>query len=167
MTMSTPTIEPTHFRDVMGHLPTGVVVVAGREPGTNSPAGLIVGTFQSLSLSPPLVSFSVTTTSRSWPRIRPSGQFSASVLAAEQRHVCRALSTRGHDKFAEVDWHESTSGAPQIAGAHAWIDCRITQELPGGDHLIVIAEVCRLEAGHGEPLVFHRGRLGAIRERGH
>ncbi|MFC4562401.1 flavin reductase family protein [Nocardiopsis mangrovi] len=147
----------------MGHLPTGVAVVAGREPGTGHPAGLVVGTLQSLSLDPPLVSFSVATTSRSWPKIRRAGYFSASVLADGQNDVCRALSSRRDDKFAAVDWHESADGTPQIAGAHAWIDCKTVQELAGGDHFIVIAEVRRLEAGGGEPMVVHRGRLGGYR----
>lgn len=160
MTVSTPTIEPRQFRDVMGHLPTGVTVVAGREPGTGAPAGLVVGTFQSLSLDPPLVTFSVATTSTSWPKIRPGGYFSASVLADRQHYVCRAMSSRQGDKFAGVDWGESAEGCPQITGAHAWIDCRTVQELEGGDHLIVIAEVLRLQAGHGTPLIFHRGQLG-------
>lgn len=164
MALSSPTIEPRHFRDVMGHLPTGVVVVAAREPGTGAPAGLVVGTFQSLSLDPPLVAFSVATTSSSWPKIRPAGFFSASVLADGQHDVCRAMSSKQGDKFAAVDWHESADGTPQIAGAHAWIDCKTTQELDGGDHVIVIAEVRRLDAGGGQPLVFHRGRLGGYRE---
>jgi flavin reductase (DIM6/NTAB) family NADH-FMN oxidoreductase RutF len=162
--MSYTTIEPRHFRDVMGHLPTGVVVVAGREVDSGKPAGLVVGTFQSLSLDPPLVSFSVAMTSRSWPKIRPAEQFGASVLAAGQNDVCRALSGKGEDKFASVRWHESAEGNPLISGAHAWIDCRTVRELEGGDHVIVIAEVRHLEAGEGEPLVFHRGRLGAYRD---
>ncbi len=164
MTMPSPTIEPRHFRDVMGHLPTGVVVVAGRRVDTGDPAGLVVGTFQALSLDPPLVSFSVATTSSSWPKIRPAEYFSASVLADGQNDVCRAMSSKRDDKFAAVDWNESTDGAPQISGSHAWIDCKTVRELEGGDHLVVIAEVRRLEAGGGDPLLFHRGRLGGYRE---
>ncbi|TDD89190.1 flavin reductase [Saccharopolyspora karakumensis] len=164
MTLSTPTIEPRYFRDVIGHLPTGVTVVAGREPATGAPAGLVVGTFQSLSLEPPLVTFSVATTSSSWPKIRPATHFSASVLADDQSHVCQALSSKQSDKFAGLDWSESAEGSPQITGAHAWIDCKTVHELEGGDHVIVIAEVLRLHAGTGQPLIFHRGRLGAYRQ---
>ncbi|MEV4647218.1 flavin reductase family protein [Saccharopolyspora sp. NPDC049357] len=163
MTLSTPTIEPRYFRDVIGHLPTGVTVVAGREPATGTPAGLVVGTFQSLSLDPPLVTFSVATTSSSWPKIR-SGHFSASVLADDQHHVCKALSSKQADKFAQLDWRTSAEGSPQIAGAHAWIDCKPLHELEGGDHVIVVAEVLRLEAGHGQPLIFHRGQLGTYQQ---
>ncbi|MEU6129900.1 flavin reductase family protein [Saccharopolyspora sp. NPDC047091] len=164
MAPSTSIIEPRQFRDVMGHLPTGVVVVAGRDHERGMPAGLVVGTFQSLSLDPPLVCFSVATSSRSWPKIRPSGFFSASVLTDGQDAVCRAMSGKQEDKFAEVDWQESADGSPQIMGAHAWIDCRTVQELEGGDHLIVIGEVRGMATGSGDPLVFHRGRFGGYRE---
>lgn len=163
MTLSAPTIEPRYFRDVIGHLPTSVTVVAGREPATGTPAGLVVGTFQSLSLDPPLVTFSVATTSSSWPKIR-NGHFSASVLADDQTHVCQAMSSKQPDKFAGLDWSASVEGSPQIAGAHAWIDCTPLHELEGGDHVIVIAQVLRLQAGTGQPLIFHRGQLGAYRQ---
>ncbi|MQA12316.1 MAG: flavin reductase [Pseudonocardiaceae bacterium] len=160
MTITCSAIEPRHYRDVLGRLPTGVVVVAGRETVTGHPAGLVVGTFQSLSLDPPLVSFSVARTSSSWPKIRSAGHFSASVLASGQDVVCRAISSKGGDKFAALDWHESPDGAPRISGAHAWIDGQTAHEWEAGDHLIVIAHVRHLTAGErGEPLVFHRGRL--------
>lgn len=165
MTLTSAVIEPRDYRNVMGRLPTGVVVVAGRDTATGHPAGLVVGTFQSLSLEPPLVSFSVARTSSSWPKIQPAGRFSASVLTSGQEAVCQAMSSQGGDKFAALDWHESPDGAPRIAGAHAWIDCETLHEWEGGDHIIVIAHVHRLTAGEGsEPLVFHRGRLGGYRE---
>ncbi|GAB2809916.1 flavin reductase family protein [Streptomyces daliensis] len=156
-------IDQTDFRHVMSQLPTGVVAVTGVEASTGAPAGLIVGTFQSLSLAPPLVAFSVARTSGSWPRIRAGGRFSASVLAEGQHHVCRALSRRTGDKFAGVEWHPSPDGAPRIGGAVAWIDCGPEQELDGGDHVIVVARVLRMATNPGEPLVFHRGRLGGYR----
>lgn len=59
----------------------------------------------------------------------------------------------------------SEAGSPRIAGAHAWIDCEVTHELDGGDHVIVIARVLQMDAaGDSEPLVFHKGRLGGYRE---
>ncbi|MGQ4614469.1 flavin reductase [Nocardia sp. R7R-8] len=157
-------IDQSHFRSVMGHLPTGVVALSGITPTAEYPCGLVVGTFQSLSLDPPLVSFSVADTSTSWPKVRAAGRLCASVLAAGQESVCRALSSKQPNKFADIEWSLSEAGAPRIAGAHAWIDCEVTHELDGGDHVIVIARVLQLEAGWGEPLVFHKGRLGGYRE---
>ncbi|WP_367125548.1 flavin reductase family protein [Streptomyces phytohabitans] len=155
------------FRHVMSHLPTGAVAVAGvaADPATGAAraAGLIVGTFQSLSLAPPLVTFSVARTSGSWPLVRGCGTFTASVLAEGQDAVCGALSRKAGDKFAGVDWHPSPEGAPRVGGAVAWIDCVWERELDGGDHVIVIARVLRMRTGPGEPLVVHRGRLGGYR----
>lgn len=152
------------FRHVMSHLPTGVVAVTGVEPSTARPAGMIVGTFASLSLDPPLVAFSVARTSSSWPKVRCGGRFSASVLAGGQDAVCQSLSRRSGDKFADVEWYPSPDGAPRISGAVAWIDCEVAQELDGGDHVIVVARVLRMATGPGQPLVFHKGRLSSYRE---
>lgn len=156
-------VDQRAFRDVMGHLPTGVVAITGVEADTAEPAGMIVGTFQSLSLTPALVTFSVDRSSTSWPKIRSGGRFSASVLAEQQTDVCQALSRRSGDKFAGVRWVPSPDGSPQFLGASAWIDCAIEQELDGGDHVIVIGRVLRMDGGFTEPLVFHKGRLGGYR----
>ena len=103
MSVTQRPIHNRHYRDVMGHLPSGVVAVAGIGPG-DRPVGLVVGTFQSLSLEPPLVTFSIARTSGSWPKIQPGGRFTASVLAEGQHDVCQALSGRQDDKFATVAW---------------------------------------------------------------
>ncbi|MGW2331128.1 flavin reductase family protein [Streptomyces sp. NPDC001700] len=155
-------LDQMDFRHVMSHLPTGVVAVTGIEPSTAQPVGMIVGTFASLSLDPPLVAFSVARTSSSWPKVRGGVRFSASILAGGQDAVCRSLSRKSGDKFADVQWHPSPDGAPHISGAVAWIDCEVTQELDGGDHLIVVARVLRMAAGPGQPLVFHKGKLGSF-----
>lgn len=159
-----PAIDQRLFRDVMGHLPTGVAAVTGIESATGKPAGMIVGTFQSLSLTPALVTFSVDRSSSSWPKIRTSGRFSVSVLAEHQTDVCKALSRKGDDKFTGVDWVASPqNAAPHFRGAAAWFDCETVQELDGGDHVIVIGRVLYLEGGSCDPLVFHKGRLGGYR----
>jgi flavin reductase (DIM6/NTAB) family NADH-FMN oxidoreductase RutF len=160
----TATIDQAHYRNVMGHLPTGVVALSGLTPDSPQPCGLVVGTFQSLSLDPPLVSFSVARTSTSWPKLSAAGRVCASVLAAGQEPVCRALSSKRPDKFAEIDWFLSDDRSARISGAHAWIDCDVTLELDGGDHVIVLAQVVRMDTGTGEPLVFHKGQLGGYRQ---
>jgi flavin reductase (DIM6/NTAB) family NADH-FMN oxidoreductase RutF len=158
-----PEFDQRVFRDVMGHLPTGVVAITGIDTETQEPAGMIVGTFQSLSLTPALVTFSVDRSSTSWPKIRTSGRFSASVLAEHQGDVCKALSCKSGDKFEGVDWVPSPEGSPQFSGAAAWIDCEIVHGLDGGDHVIVIGSVLRMSAGSSDLLVFHRGKLGGYR----
>lgn len=164
MTSTVGFIDQTHYRSVMGHLPTGVVALSGISDANPHPCGLVVGTFASLSLDPPLVTFSVATTSTSWPKVRAAGRLCASVLAAGQEGVTRTLSSKQPDKFATIDWSLSECGSPRIDRAHAWIDCEISHELDGGDHVIVIARVLHMEVGNGEPLIFHKGSLSGHRE---
>ena len=91
-TMSSPTatISPEHYRKVMGRLPTGVVAITGIDDDGNE-LGFIVGSFHSLSLDPPIVTFSVGHTSSTWPRIRRRQVFTANVLSSTQVDACRAL----------------------------------------------------------------------------
>ncbi|MFG2877364.1 flavin reductase family protein [Streptomyces sp. NPDC048337] len=158
---STLRFDQRQFRDVLGHFCTGLTVIAATD-GTGRPAGFACQSFASLSLDPPLVTFSVAATSSSWPRIERAGAFCATVLSAGQGALCRAFGTRGGDKFAGVDWSPApATGSPRIGGALAWVDCEIESVLPGGDHRIVIGRVLDLdvsgEADHAEPLLFYRG----------
>src|SRR4051794_31223357 len=89
------TIDSDTYRSVMRHLPTGVAAICSTDPVTGTQYGMIVGTFASLSVEPALVTFSVMHSSTSWPRIADAPTFSISLLAADQQHVCRALSAKG------------------------------------------------------------------------
>jgi 3-hydroxy-9,10-secoandrosta-1,3,5(10)-triene-9,17-dione monooxygenase reductase component len=154
--------DPRLLRSVLGHFCTGVTVVSA-VTGDGAPAGFACQSFSSLSLDPPLVSFSVARTSASWPRIARAGAFCVSVLAADQGELCRSFavsSATGADKFDGVDWSPApATGAPRLGGAIAWIDCTIHAVHVGGDHLIVLGRVCDLsvDRADAEPLLFYRG----------
>jgi len=160
----TPAIQPDQYRAVMRHFPTGVAAICATDPASGRPCGLIVGTFQALSLNPALVTFSIARTSTSWPKIRRSARFSVNLLADGQQPACKALAGKSEDKFAAIEWNQSAYGTPHIAGSVGWIDCAVQQELDGGDHVLVIARVLEMAADDGDPLVFHGGRLGGFRE---
>jgi len=149
-------IDQATYRQVLGHFPTGVTVVAGMDG--DEPVGLAVGSFFSLSLDPALVGFCVDKGSSSWARMAPSGRFCVNVLGEDQEDVCRAFAVSGDDKFAGIGWKPAESGSPHIDGTLAWIDCEVDQVHEGGDHHIVVGRVLGLGVG-GEvgPLVFYRG----------
>jgi 3-hydroxy-9,10-secoandrosta-1,3,5(10)-triene-9,17-dione monooxygenase reductase component len=146
-----------NFRTVLGRLPTGVVVVAGGDP--ERPSALVVGSFMSVSLVPPLVAVCVAKTSTSWPAIEAGGQFCANVLGEEQEELARRFARSGGDKFAGVDWSPApATGAPLLNGVAAWIDCRIYERYEAGDHWLVLGEVLELSGlRDGGALVFHSG----------
>ncbi|WP_449406523.1 flavin reductase family protein [Nocardiopsis baichengensis] len=148
---------PRDFREALGRFPTGVVAVAARDPRTGRPVGLAANSFTSVSLEPPLVGFCVGRASTSWPALRAASRLAVSILGADQEEASLRLAAKGGDKFAEVPWHESPSGAPVIEGAQAWLECEVDAEHPAGDHVIVVARVHHLAAREGRsPLVYYR-----------
>lgn len=160
--MSTPpdVSASRHFRDVLGQFPTGVAIICALDE-SRQPVGMAVGSFGSVSLDPPLVSFMPAVSSTTYPRIASAPSFCVSILASDQEDVCRAMASREADKFDAIDWFPAPSGAPVIAGAIAWIDCTPEDTHDAGDHLIVIGRVQALEQlDPSPPLVFFRGGYG-------
>jgi 3-hydroxy-9,10-secoandrosta-1,3,5(10)-triene-9,17-dione monooxygenase reductase component len=158
-----PTIDAAHFKAVVGHFASGIVIVTGMDG--DEPVGLTCQTFLSLSLEPPLVAFSPSRTSKSWPRIEGSGAFCVNVLSDEQEDVCRLFAQSGADKFKGVGWKPAASGSPRLADCLAWIDCHIDTIHEAGDHLIVVGRVVEIEhtAAHPiRPLLFFRGGYGSF-----
>jgi len=153
--------QQARFRQVLGHLPTGVTVVTAYDRG--DPVGMSSNSITSVSLNPPLILFCPARTSTTWPRIRESGRFCVNIFAAHHEEASRQFSRTGVDRFTGVSWHKRPSG-PALDDAVAWIECAIDAIHDGGDHLIVVAAVQRLEVREGpvEPLVFFRGRYGSF-----
>lgn len=166
MTIQSPatvasSLDPGTYRAVLGQYPTGVTAItATHEEG--QPLGMIVGTFSSVSLDPPLVSFMASRDSSSFAAIRQSPTFCANVLAGDQEGVCRTLSVKGAtDKFADLSWRSAPLGSPVIDGVLAWIECRTRTVVEAGDHVIVIGEVVGLESTRSAlPLLFLGGGYG-------
>jgi flavin reductase (DIM6/NTAB) family NADH-FMN oxidoreductase RutF/DNA-binding IclR family transcriptional regulator len=160
--IETKLFDDRMFRDVLGHLPSGVVAITGIDP-KGQPVGMIVGTFTSVSLDPALVAFFVDKNSSSFPLMRKSGTFCANILSARQEPLCRALSTRGGNKFVGVNWQPAQSGSPILEGTVAWVDCSIDSVTEAGDHLIVLGKVQDLGVSTPTiPLLFFQGGFGGF-----
>ncbi|MGO4250572.1 flavin reductase [Paenarthrobacter sp. RAF54_2] len=157
-----PAIAGDLFRNVLGHYPTGVSIVTADVAG-NGPVGMVVGTFNSLSLDPPLVSFMPAKSSTSWPKIQSSGFFCVNVLGASQGELSRQFSARDGKKFEGADWRPAPTGSPILSGVTAWVDCKIEQVFDSGDHEIVVGRVIDLNVESDElPMTFLRGRFGQV-----
>lgn len=154
--------DSAEFRRVLGHLPTGVTVIASMLAG--KPVGLAVGTFFSVSLEPPMVGFCAAKTSTSYPDVEASGSFCANILAHDQEAVSRVFASSGADKFEGLGWRRAPdSTSPMLNDALAWIDCSIASVTDAGDHVIVLGDVLRLEVNRSVgPLVFFRGGYHSI-----
>lgn len=151
-------IDPAHFRSVLGAYPTGVcVITAADTAGVRH--GLVVGSFTSISLDPPLVGFFPDKRSGTWPKMAAIGRFCVNVLGADQLDLCRRFAARADDKFAELAHGHTPSGQPLLENAIAWIDCRVEQVFEVGDHWLVLGAVEALDRrAEGTPLMFFRGQ---------
>lgn len=156
-------MNPSTYRQVMSRWPTGVSVITGRA-GDQSPRGLVIGSFTSVSLAPPLVAFFIKRDSASWQDLRTQGRFGVNVLSTEQANLV--------GQFSKGDARQRFEGLalmptaeveqpPRLAGCAAWIDADIDQELELGDHVMVVGHVRDMAAGDAmhTPLVFAHGRL--------
>lgn len=153
-------IDSRHFRKVLGNFPTGVVAITSRE-ASDEPIAMIVGSFTSVSLKPPLVSFLADISSYTQARIRAAGRFCANVLASDQEKLCRQMAKSGGKKFDGIRWTESPSGNPVLEGVIAWIDCRVSSVIELGDHYLIVGHVEELHVMSDKtPLVFLRGGFG-------
>ena len=147
--LDTPSIDAAQFRRTVGRYASGLTVVTGHDGA--EPIGFTCQSFYSVSVEPPLVSFSVMKDSTTYPRIRETGRFAVNVLSADQETIANQFARRGTDKWAGVSWAPSTNGNPVLAGTVAWLDCSIWTEHDAGDHLIVLGKVLELSTDDTRP----------------
>jgi flavin reductase (DIM6/NTAB) family NADH-FMN oxidoreductase RutF len=157
-------IDPLLFRGALGLFATGVTIVTA----SHSKAGLIgitANSFNSVSLDPPLVLFSVANTARSLRSFLEAPGFAVNVLRKDQKRLSTRFARQGIDKWAGVDYEPGRFGAPLLPGTMAAFDCLHYAQYEGGDHLIIVGRVVAMEHDvEGDPLLFYRGRYCAIGE---
>lgn len=153
---TTSAVAPGTMRQVLSYYPTGVAVVTSRDG--ERPIGFVVGTFTSISLDPPLVGFFVSRESTSFRLMCHAGAFCCNVLSSDHESLSSSFASKSADRFAGVEWREGTTKSPILREAVAWLDCRLYDTHPVGDHYLVVGEVLDLKAARDvTPLVFHRG----------
>jgi flavin reductase (DIM6/NTAB) family NADH-FMN oxidoreductase RutF len=126
-------IDPALFRETLGHYPTGVAVVTA-VTADGDPVGMVVGTFSSVSMDPPLIAFYPMSNSRSFAQLRNAQAFCINVLASDQEAFCRKFATSGENKFEDVGWRPAPLGSPILDGAVSWIECTFEDVREAGDH---------------------------------
>ncbi|MFC9691039.1 flavin reductase family protein [Kribbella sp. NPDC056951] len=154
-------LDPQVLRAAFGTFPTGVIAVAAEVDAEY--VGLAASSFTSVSLDPPLVSFSVARTSKTWPDLRRAARLGLSVLADHHGEVCRQLAGPAAHRFANVPVTVSGEGAVTLDEGIARFDCSIHREVEAGDHLLVLLRLHAVEhVEASSPLVFHRSGFGRL-----
>jgi flavin reductase (DIM6/NTAB) family NADH-FMN oxidoreductase RutF len=131
--------------DVLGHFPTGVVIVTGIADD-GGPVGIVSGSFTSVSRNPPLVAFLARVSSPAFAKLRTSRSFCVNVLAADQERLGRHFTDPRPAAFDGIAWKPAPSGAPVLEGVVSWLDCEFAGVSEGGDHYIVLGAVTSLNA---------------------
>lgn len=158
-------LDPTRLRQAFGAFPSGVVAVAAQVDGELT--GLAASSFTSVSLEPPLVSFSIANTSKTWPDLRRARRLGVTVLADHHGETCRQLAGPVRERFTGLPATVSEHGAVTLDDGLARFDCSIYREVEAGDHTIILLELHGVEHDAGEaavrPLVFHRSGFERLR----
>ncbi len=144
------------FRNALGMFATGITVVTMRTP-EGEPIGLTVNSFNSVSLDPPLVVWSLANDLPSRPLFEACEYYAINVLADDQMALSARFASRAGDKFAGLDFEDGVAGVPLLRGCCARFECRNTVRHDGGDHVVFISEVVSFDREEREPLVYHAG----------
>jgi flavin reductase (DIM6/NTAB) family NADH-FMN oxidoreductase RutF len=153
-----PAFDSTQFRAALGMFATGVTIVTARG-ADGSLVGLTANSFNSVSLNPALVLWSLAMRAGSMPVFSRGSHYAINILAADQVALAQRFATRDIDRFAGVAWREGAGGAPVLEGVAAVFECANRSQYEEGDHVIFVGEVesCSARAG-AQPLIFHGGR---------
>lgn len=155
--MNESKFDARDFRSALGQFPTGVTVITTLK-GDGEPIGCTASSFNSVSLDPPLVLWSVDKKAFSAEIFEQAEHFAVNVLSEQQMPISNKFAGRGEDKFKDVKYKSGEGGAPILEECAAHFECKTWNVHDGGDHLIIIGEVVRYNHTATEaPLIFSRG----------
>ena len=157
MSVSLQAFNSRELRQVLGSFVTGVTVITTLDT-QGKPHGLTANSFSSVSLDPPLILWSQSRTAPSHPVFRDGERFVVNILADDQVAVSDRFARSSPDKFAGCPVRPGLGGVPLIEGCSAYLECRRISSFPGGDHVVFLGEVERIERTGRQPLVFGGGR---------
>lgn len=150
------------FRTSLGSFATGVTIVTGRSRG-GDPVGATVSSFNSVSLDPPLILFSLDYKSETLKPLEETGRCMVNVLSEDQQRLSDTFAKSGAVSWDGVEFETWDSGCPLLPGSLAHFECSIFATHPGGDHMIFVGRVERYEISDGgRPLLFYGGRYGRL-----
>jgi len=159
-----PDTHPHQFRNALGQFATGVTIVTTCDSEEN-PVGVTASSFNSVSLDPPLILWSLAKTAHSMPAYQNSGGFNVHVLASHQSDLSNRFARQSDDKFKDVDFTNCKQGFPLLNEFAALFRCKTHFQYEGGDHIIFVGEVIDYQTHDFPVLVFHGGRYAEAKQK--
>lgn len=160
----TRAFDATQFRHALSQFATGVTVITTRL-ADGSFRGLTASSFNSVSLDPPLVLWSLGTAANSMPIFSGNSHYVINVLSAGQAHLAQRFSRRTENPFGDIEYELSRTGQPILKGVSAWFECHNRSRYPEGDHVIFVGEVEECAVNPQPSLIFHGGQFGSTATR--
>ncbi len=143
------------FRSTLGSFATGVTVITALTP-EGEPIGVTISSFNSVSLDPPLILWSLSLNSPNIEAFSSASHYAVNILSVDQQDISDRFASRRADRFAGIPTRTGLSDIPLLEGCCAWFECTNEAHYPGGDHLIFVGHVERFALGEAElPLIFH------------
>ena len=149
--------DANSFRMALGRFVTGVTVITALDADGN-PVGMTANSFNSVSLDPPMVLWSLARKSKNLEVFETATHFAVNVLSVEQKEISDRFARPSEDRFAGIDWEPGIGGAPVLKGCAAVFECASEQCYEGGDHVIFLGRVERFDEENRVPLAYHAGR---------
>ena len=157
---TTRDVDAAQFRQALSQFATGVTVITTRL-ADGSFRGLTASSFNSVSLDPPLVLWSLGNAANSLPIFSGNSHYVINVLGADQAHLAQRFSRRTDNPFGDIEYELSRTGQPILKGVSAWFECHNRSRYPEGDHVIFVGEVEECSAHPQASLVFHGGQFSS------
>jgi flavin reductase (DIM6/NTAB) family NADH-FMN oxidoreductase RutF len=153
-----PAFGADDFRAALAMFATGVTIVTACDP-RGEPIGLTANSFNSVSIDPPLVLWSLSRQAGSMPAFERGSHYAINILAADQHALAERFARKDVNRFDGVDFQPGTKSVPLLDGAAATFECFNRSRYEEGDHVIFVGEVERCMRREGaHPLIFHGGR---------
>ena len=159
------TIGSESFRDFFGAFPTAVSIVTTLDDD-GEPRGLTCNSVAAVSLDPPLLSICVAKRSKTLDAFTSTGAFVVNVLAEGGEELSTVFAGSSERKFSGVDWtpSEIAGGTPVLTtGTLAYAECSVVQDIPAGDHRILIGRIEGVNVFPFRPLLYQRSTYSVWR----
>ena len=154
-------IDAGHLRKALGAFATGIAVVTTAD-AADKPAGMTINSFASVSLSPPLVLWSIDRKSDLFDTFAKSDHYAIHILRKDQEETSNHFATENTDKFTNLTYDTGLSSLPLLPDYITRLQCQVEHRYDGGDHIILVGRVLEMDHTPAEPLIFHEGQYKAL-----
>lgn len=160
--MTLPGIEQQHFRRVCGKYATGITILTVLD-SLGAPQGMTANSFTSVSLDPPLILVCIDRRTSLLLHFQAGVHFAINILGEEHKELSGRFAHSGQDRFDGITWRAGETGAPLLPDMLATLECRVTQVVDAGDHVVVLGEALHAAWREGRPLLYFNSSYQELR----